>query len=110
MKPKGKTYLGKNSIDRTFPYQVELRVGESAGSMLKMIAEFCRGLPVAQRVYYARRQGADYQTWCFARRADATAFQERFGGEHTSPASCRKRRLALVYASPTRPRSQTALS
>lgn len=70
------------SYERDFPNIVELPVPPNGfGAKLDLIHEFHRerGIDI-RRGTGKRRDDQDFVRWCFADRADAEAFKERFGG------------------------------
>jgi hypothetical protein len=77
--------LSSRKIDRDWPYQVAIRADQVAGENYDIKREFCRGLTLAPRGHSVRRDQTDYIAFCFADRAHAELFRDRFGGEHFNP-------------------------
>jgi hypothetical protein len=77
--------LSGRKIDRDWPYQVAIRADQVGGENYHIKHEFCRVLSLAPRGHSVRRGDKDYVVFCFADRAHAELFQERFGGEHFDP-------------------------
>jgi hypothetical protein len=77
--------LSKGTIDREWPHQVALRAQCCTGHNYVTIRLFCEGLSLCPRGHSFRRNDADMNIFCFAKRADAELFQARFGGELLEP-------------------------
>lgn len=77
--------LSKGMIDRDWPHQVVLPAARCSGHNYITIRLFCEGLSLCSRGHSFRRDGADMSVFCFAERAHAEQFQERFGGEFLDP-------------------------
>jgi hypothetical protein len=79
--------LSKGTIDREWPHQVALRADFVAGRNFTVIHEFCRALSICSRGHSFRRDSTDYVVFCFADRAHAEQFRDRFAGEFIGPKS-----------------------
>jgi hypothetical protein len=77
--------LEKRMIDREWPHQVALPAERCSGHNYVTIHLFCDGLSLCPRGHFFRRSGIDMHVFCFAQRAHAEQFQERFGGEFVNP-------------------------
>jgi hypothetical protein len=77
--------LSKGTIDREWPHQVTLRADHCAGHNYVTIHLFCEGLSLCPRGHSFRRDDIDMTVFCFAERAHADQFRERFGGEFIDP-------------------------
>ena len=80
---KGK--LSKGTIDREWPHHVALAASRCSGHNCITIRLFCEGLSLCPRGHSFRRDDTDMIVFCFAERAHAEQFQERFGGEFIDP-------------------------
>jgi hypothetical protein len=58
---------------------------ESRGVAYVTIRVFCEGLSLCPRTHSFRRDDADMLVFCFAERAHAGQFRDRFGGELIDP-------------------------
>jgi len=79
--------LNKDTIDRDWPHQVALRADRCTGHNYVTLRLFCEGLSLCPRGHSFFRDGIDITVFCFAERADAETFQQRFGGEFLDPKS-----------------------
>jgi hypothetical protein len=79
--------LSKGTIDRNWPHQVALRAERCLGANYVTICLFCEGLSLCTRGHSFRRDDIDMNVFCFAERAHAEEFRDRFGGEFVDPAS-----------------------
>ena len=77
--------LSKGTIDREWPNQVALRADVVAGRNFSALQEFCRPLSLCPRGHSFRRDSLDFVVFCFADRAHAEQFRDRFGGEFVDP-------------------------
>lgn len=77
--------LSKAAIDREWPYQVALPAEQVRGSEYVTKHEFCRDLSLCTRGHTFQRDGRYYVVFCFAEKAHADLFRERFGGECMDP-------------------------
>jgi hypothetical protein len=79
--------LSKATIDRDWPHQVALPAYRRTGGNYVTIHLFCDGLSLCPRGHSFYRDGTDMNVFCFAERAHAEQFRERFGGEFLDPKS-----------------------
>jgi hypothetical protein len=79
--------LSKGTIDRDWPHQVALPAYRCTGHNYVTIRLFCEGLSLCTRGHSFRRDDIDMTVFCFAERAHAEQFKERFGGEFIDPKS-----------------------
>jgi hypothetical protein len=79
--------LGKHMIDRDWPHQVALPAAVWMGRNYVTIRLFCEGLSFCPRGHSFCRNNTDMNVFCFAERAHAERFHERFGGEFIDPKS-----------------------
>ena len=77
--------LSKAAIDRHWPHQVALPAYRCTGGNFVTIHLFCVDLSLCPRGHSFYRDGMDMNVFCFAERAHAELFQERFGGEFIDP-------------------------
>ena len=77
--------LSKGTIDRQWPHQVTLPAQRCTGHNYVSIRLFCEGLSLCPRGHSFRRDDIDFVVFCFADRAHADQFHERFGGEVIDP-------------------------
>ena len=77
--------LTKSVIDRDFPHQVALPAEQCTGQHGDQHRDFCAGFALAPRHHTVRRDDRDYLIFCFADRAHADRFRERFSGESFDP-------------------------
>jgi hypothetical protein len=91
MRRKGE--LSPSALDRGWPYQVALAQldGTEQYRRYTEIHEFVRDLSHAPRGHSFHRNGTWFDVHCFALRAHALAFKERFGGEDYDPVRKRRR-------------------
>jgi hypothetical protein len=74
-------------MDRQWPHQVALRAAQCTGHNYVTIRLFCEGLSLSRRTHSFRRDDADMLVFCFAGRAHAEQFRDRFSGEFMDPQS-----------------------
>ena len=79
--------LSKGTMDRQWPHQVALRADQCTGHNYVTIRLFCEGLSLCPRTHSFRRDDTDMLIFCFAQRAHAEQFRDRFGGESIDPKS-----------------------
>jgi hypothetical protein len=77
--------LSKGTMDREWPHQVALPAHQCSGPNYVTIRLFCEPLSLCQRTHTFRRDDVDVLVFCFAERAHAQLFQQRFGGEFMNP-------------------------
>ena len=77
--------LSKATIDRDWPHQVALPAYRCTGGNFMTIHLFCENLSLCPRGHSYYRDGMDMNVFCFAERAHAEQFRERFGGEFMDP-------------------------
>lgn len=77
--------LSPAAIDRGWPYQVALRADECRGTHYRTLHAFCLRLSLCWRGHSVRYEDEWWQVFCFAEKAHAEAFRDRFGGEHFEP-------------------------
>jgi hypothetical protein len=75
----------KATMDRNWPHQVALLAARCSGHNYVTIRLFCDGLSLCPRTHSFRRDDADMLVFCFALRAHADQFRDRFGGEVFDP-------------------------
>jgi len=79
--------LSKGTMDRQWPHQVALPAARCIGGNYVTIRLFCEGLSLSPRTHSFRRDDSDMLVFCFADRAHAAQFRERFGGVFLDPKS-----------------------
>jgi hypothetical protein len=81
--------LSKGTIDRKWPHQVALPASRCGGANYVTIRLFCEDqkLSLCVRGHSFRRDDIDTLVFCFAERAHAERFHERFGREFIAPKS-----------------------
>lgn len=72
-------------IDRGWPFQIALLAELSLGKAGEEQFEFCRELMRCSRGHSVFHNDRHYNVHCFATKAGAEAFLERFGGEWFDP-------------------------
>jgi hypothetical protein len=77
--------LNKRAVDIGWPYQVALPAGACTGAQYDVVHDYCRGLSLCQRGHYFRRDDIGYNVFCFAEKAHAEIFREKFGGDMVEP-------------------------
>lgn len=77
--------LHKGTIDRDWPHQVALRADVVSGANYPVIDAFCRNLSRCPRGHTFVRDGTYCVVACFAKKADADLFRDRFDGEIIDP-------------------------
>jgi hypothetical protein len=79
--------LSRGTIDRDWPHQVALPTARCAGGNYVTIRLFCEDqrLSPCVRGHSFRRDDIDMNVFCFAQRAHAEQFRDRFGGEFIDP-------------------------
>jgi len=77
--------LSPAAIDRGWLYQVALRAEECRGTHYRTLHAFCLGLSLCPRGHSVRYKDEWWHAFCFAEKAHAEAFCDRFGGEHFDP-------------------------
>jgi hypothetical protein len=77
--------LSKDAIDRDWPHQIALPAARCSGRNYVTMHLFCEGLSLCPRGHSFRRDCTDMNVFCFADRAHAEQFRERFGGEFIDP-------------------------
>ena len=73
--------LNKRAVDNDWPYQVALPANACTGAQYDVVHNFCRGLSLCPRGHYFRRDDIGYNVFCFAEKAHAEMFREKFGGD-----------------------------
>jgi hypothetical protein len=73
--------LNSKAIDRGWPYQVALASARTYGADYVSARLFCERLSLCPRGHSFRKDGADFNAWCFAKLDDAQVFATKFGGE-----------------------------
>jgi hypothetical protein len=91
---KRKGELSDGMIDTNWPHQVAVHIDLVRGFHFEPKMEFSRSLSTSPRrrsltVCWPGRRCEEYCLYCFAKRADAQAFIDRFGGEHFDPGTNR---------------------
>ena len=91
---KRKGQLSDWAIDARWPYQVAMHIDLVRGFHFEPQLQFSRTLSVSPRgrsltVCWPGARCEGYHLYCFAKREDAQAFIDRFGGEHFDPAKDR---------------------
>lgn len=91
---KRKGELSNNMIDKLWPHQVAMHIDLVRGFHFRPQMEFSHRLSASPRgralmVCWPGRRCEEYRLYCFAKRADAQVFIDRFGGEHFDPAKDR---------------------
>jgi hypothetical protein len=81
--------LSKGTIDRQWPHQIALPAARCGGANYVTIRLFCEDekLSLCVRGHSFRRDDVDMNVFCFADRAHAERFQERFAGDFIDPKS-----------------------
>jgi hypothetical protein len=79
--------LSKGTMDREWTHQVALPASRCNGRNFPIIQEFCRPLSLCPRTHSFRRDDTDMLVFCFAQRAHAETFRQRFDGEIIDPTS-----------------------
>lgn len=69
------------NLNSTGTYQVAVPTDQVSGLPFADIQQFCSELSLAPRGHYFRRDDRDHVVFCFAERADAVLFRERYGGD-----------------------------
>jgi hypothetical protein len=77
--------LSKATIDRDWPHHVALLAYRCTGGNYLIIRLCCEGLSLCDRGHSFYRDSTDMNIFCFAERAHAEQFRERFGGEFIDP-------------------------
>jgi hypothetical protein len=82
--------LSNSMIDKKWPHQVAVHEELVRGFHFEPQLQFSRSLSAAPRgraltVCWPGSQCEGYHLYCFAKREDAEAFVDRFGGEHFDP-------------------------
>ena len=77
--------LHKGRIDREWPHQVALRADAVSGPNFPIVDDFSRKLSRCERGHTFVRDAHDYVVYCFAVKADAEVFRQRFNGEIIEP-------------------------
>ena len=72
-------------VDAGWPHQVALPADVSLNSGYKIVDEFCKDLSLRARGHRVFHQDRCFNVYCFAARADAEKFLQRFGGEWFDP-------------------------
>jgi hypothetical protein len=72
-------------IDRGWPHQIALPSELSLGKMGEEQFEFCKPLMRCTRGHSVMFEDRGYNVHCFATKAGAQAFLDRFGGEWFDP-------------------------
>ena len=83
MRRKGE--LSPARIDREWPHQIMLPASEGTGANYQIIREFCAGLTFCPRGHSILKDDQWHNVYCFAQKAHAETFKERFGGEWFDP-------------------------
>jgi len=79
--------LSKAMMERDWPHQVALPATRCHGHNYVTLRFFCEPLSLCPRTHSYRRDDQDVIVFCFAERAHAEQFRERFGGEFIDPAT-----------------------
>lgn len=82
---KRKGELTPAAIDRGWPHQVALAAELSLGKLGEEQFEFCKRLMRCTRGHSVSFEDRHYNVHCFATKAGAEAFLERYGGEWFDP-------------------------
>ena len=77
--------LNKAAIHRGWPHQVAIPASDVIGAGFHPRMEFAGSMSVCKRWHTFRRDDRDFIVLCFAEKADAERYVERFGGEYTTP-------------------------
>ena len=79
--------LSKAEMDRQWPHQIALPAYRCVGYRYLTIQFFCEAqrLSLCSRRHSYRENDLDMTVFCFAERAHAEQFRERFGGEFIAP-------------------------
>jgi hypothetical protein len=77
--------LSKGAIDSGWPHQVALPAERCTGHNYVTHRLFCEGLSLCVRGHFFYREGRGFNVFCFAERAHAEQFRQRFGGEFIDP-------------------------
>jgi hypothetical protein len=77
--------LSKGTMDRQWPHQVALPAARCSGHNYVTIRLFSECLSLCPRTHSFRRDDTDMLVFCFAQRAHAESFRDRFGGEFIDP-------------------------
>jgi hypothetical protein len=79
MRRKGE--LSPSEINKGWPHQVAVPEKTSVGPGYKITHDFCKELSLCPRGHSFKRDREWWSVFCFAEKADAEKFKERFGGE-----------------------------
>jgi hypothetical protein len=96
MRRKGE--LSPATIDREWPHQVAVPAKISLGEGYKVVHGFCKELSLASRGHSVI--GPDNEWWnvfCFAEKAHAERFKDRFGGQWLDSAKRGKGKGWMVW-------------
>ena len=78
--------LFPNRVDRDWPHRIMLPSSEVAGVNYKIIHEFCADLTLCPRGHAIVKDDKWHSVFCFAEKAHAEKFKEKFGGDWFDPA------------------------
>jgi hypothetical protein len=77
--------LSERAVDTGWPYQGALPADACTGAQYDVVHDYCRGLSLCARGHYFRRDDIGYNVFCFAEKAHAKIFREKFGGDMVEP-------------------------
>ena len=79
MMTRRKGEITRSDLQRKLPHHVALSA-DKVRSVESIVHRFANARS-ARRTFFMRRNDRDFVVFCFARREDAEAFCDRFGGE-----------------------------
>jgi hypothetical protein len=77
--------LSASGIDRDWPHQVALAESQVTGWRHEIVHAFCKELSLCPRGHAVYDQNQWWYVFCFAQKADAKKFLQRFGGQRFDP-------------------------